>query len=496
MAGWPPARMFLAAAPPPDAFPRTLRRNGVGAQAKAMTIDRLGNRYVTGDILRQIGTTDLATLKYAPDGTRLWITKYNGVIDSYDFARAITVDDSGNVYTGGYGIGRTSGYDFIVLKYGTNGIQQWEARYNGPANRDDILYAMTVDAAGNVYVTGLSMGGGGKGDIATVKYDRAGSQRWVARYDGPALDDDRPAALCLDGLGNVYVAGSTRGAGGYYDFVLAKYDTGGMEQWTVKYDGPGGKDDFARAVAVDDAYHLTVTGESDGGATFSDIATLQYDVGGQFLWLRRYDGGVAGDDKPRAMTIDGEGSVYITGKGRSADGTNDIVTMKYLKDGSPAWSVSYASGPSVDDEPAGITLDAGKNVIVTGSSFGTLWSVATTVKYTQTLTGVIEQRNELPSGFRLFRNYPNPFNPSTVIRYSVPVGQSFLTVYPVSLKVYDMLGQLVDPVDEKSSRRVHDAVACRGRPSGVYYVRMTAGVFSETQKMLLIRDAGCILLHH
>src|SRR6185436_15660935 len=238
--------------------------------------------------------------------------------------------------------------------------------------------------------TGLSMGIGGKGDIATVKFDRTGSVRWVARYDGPANDDDRAAALAIDGLGNAYVAGSTRGGNGYYDFVLVKYDTGGTAQWAVTYDGPGGKDDFARAVVVDDGYHLTVTGESDGGATFDDIATLQYDVGGQFLWLRRYDGGVAGDDRPRSMTIDRDGSVYVTGKSRSGDGTNDFVTMKYLKDGSPAWSVNYSSGPGVEDEPSGIALDAGKNVFVTGNSFGALWSISTTVKYTQTVTGVVE----------------------------------------------------------------------------------------------------------
>jgi hypothetical protein len=64
----------------------------------------------------------------------------------------------------------------------------------------------------------------------------------------------------------------------------------------------------------------------------------------------------------------------------------------------------------------------------------------------------VDDPSALPGAFELYQNYPNPFNPVTVIRYSVGVGQSFLTVYPVSLKIYDMLGQLVATlVDESKS---------------------------------------------
>ncbi|MFQ6093598.1 MAG: SBBP repeat-containing protein, partial [bacterium] len=75
------------------------------------------------------------------------------------------------------------------------------ARYNGPANSDDEATGLALDASGNIYVTGGSVGLGTGYDYATVKYDSAGLQQWVARYNGPG--EDRATALRVDGSGNV-----------------------------------------------------------------------------------------------------------------------------------------------------------------------------------------------------------------------------------------------------------------------------------------------------
>jgi len=90
-----------------------------------------------------------------------------------------------------------------------------------------------------------------------------------------------------------------------------------------------------------------------------------------------------------------------------------------------------------------------------------------------------------PSSFRLEQNFPNPFNPSTTITFSIPVG----TRHAVSLQVFDLLGQAVttlidDYMGAGTYRVTWDASELT---SGVYFYRLTAGSFTDTKKLILLR---------
>ncbi|TVQ15585.1 MAG: T9SS C-terminal target domain-containing protein [Balneolaceae bacterium] len=89
----------------------------------------------------------------------------------------------------------------------------------------------------------------------------------------------------------------------------------------------------------------------------------------------------------------------------------------------------------------------------------------------------------IPGKFALNANYPNPFNPSTIISYSLPE-----TIH-VKLEVYDMAGRKIATLlDQSMPAGQHEVVFNAGNlASGMYFTRMEAGLFSSFQKMLLIK---------
>jgi len=110
----------------------------------------------------------------------------------------------------------------------------WVRRYNGPGNRNDWASALALDGSGNVYVTGGSYGNGPHFDYATVKYDSSGNQRWVQRYNGPGDSTDYVYAIVVDGSGNVYVTGGSFGSGTSWDYATVKYDSSGNQLWVQR----------------------------------------------------------------------------------------------------------------------------------------------------------------------------------------------------------------------------------------------------------------------
>ncbi|MBE2280778.1 MAG: C39 family peptidase [Ignavibacteriaceae bacterium] len=94
----------------------------------------------------------------------------------------------------------------------------------------------------------------------------------------------------------------------------------------------------------------------------------------------------------------------------------------------------------------------------------------------------VNQTN-LVSDYKLNQNYPNPFNPSTVISFSVPVNEF------VTLKVYDLLGSEVAVLLNTELPAGNHSVNFNpgDLASGTYIYRLTAGNFSETKKMFLIK---------
>ena len=248
---------------------------------------------------------------------QVWVARYNGPGSANDVANAVTVDGSGNVYVTGQSIGSGTGIDYATIKYNASGAQQWVARYNGPGNSSDYARAIALDASGNVYVTGFSTGSGTGYDYATIKYNASGVQQWVARYNGPGNGNDYVEAIAVNSAG-IYITGRTTGAGTDYDYTTIKYNFAGQQQWVSRYDGPVGSDDQANSIGVDGFGNVYVTGSSAGSGVgcfpvCHDYATIKYDASGTQQWVARYNGTGNGNDSASAIVVDTLGNAYVTG---------------------------------------------------------------------------------------------------------------------------------------------------------------------------------------
>jgi Beta-propeller repeat len=158
------------------------------------------------------------TLAYSAGGVPLW-TNWHGAR-----GRAIAVDPSGHVIVGGTGgglSGRSS--DFLTLAYTSGGVPLWTNSYTGPANGSGGVVGVATDYAGNVFVAGYTAGVGiptPGDDFATVAYSSAGVPLWTNRYNGNYVDDAE--AVAVDRAGNVFVTGYSLGVSDY-DFLTIKY---------------------------------------------------------------------------------------------------------------------------------------------------------------------------------------------------------------------------------------------------------------------------------
>ena len=295
---------------------------------RAIAVDASGNVYVTGYSSTSATFYDYATIKYNSQGEQQWVARYNGPGNTKDQAAGLVLDAAGNVYvTGSSGEGSPNLSDYVTVKYSPSGVEEWVARYS---DLYDYATAIGVDGSSNVYVTGYSYHAGTLYDYATVKYSERGVQQWVRRYNGPATDDDVPHALGVDASGNVVITGESVGPGTSTDYATIKYSPSGAEQWVRRYDGPGETVDVAFGLALDQAGNVYVTGGSRGADLVDDFATLKYSPSGVEQWSVRSETQGEVYDLGAAVGVDGSGDVYVTGSS-SRLGGRLYTTIKYAE---------------------------------------------------------------------------------------------------------------------------------------------------------------------
>jgi uncharacterized delta-60 repeat protein len=359
--------------------------NGPGSgdsQARAVAVDSSNNVIVAGYSTGSGSGQDYTTIKYSGEGVPLWTNRYNAPGNGLDIAYAVAVDGGNNVTVAGYSTGSGSGQDYTTIKYSSAGVPLWTNRYNGPANSDDLAYAVAVDGSNDVIVTGRSYGNQVSTDYVTIKYSGAGVPLWTNRYNGPGNANDGAAAIAVDGSNDVIVTGLSDTGAHNVDYATVKYSSAGVPLWTNRYNGPGNYNDYATALVVDRSGNVVVTGSAYAGSGSFDFATIKYSSDGVPLWTNRYNGPANDYDYARAVAVDSNNDVIVAGYSYGSGTSRDYATIKYSSDGVLLWANRY-NGPANDsDEARALAVDGGNNVIVTGSSTnsGTRYDY-TTIKY-------------------------------------------------------------------------------------------------------------------
>jgi len=279
---------------------------------------------------------------YATTVNQEWVARYNGADSLNDVTSAL--DLQGNIYVTGSTLTDTTGYDMLTIKYDSSGTQKWAATYRASnTTKSDNARAITVDASGNVYITGES-DTTGVSVLTTLSYNTSGTLRWVKKYQPSGCAQASAKCILHDHAGNIIVGGTSTctSPSGKKIFTILKYDTNGNLSWTANYTGPATIPvDYLTSLAVDDSNNVYASGYSQGVSTNYDMATVKFSPSGTQLWVDRYDNANNGDDLTFSNTVDNNGNAIVTGYSRRSSGNDEIVTIKYNHNGSRNWVSVY-----------------------------------------------------------------------------------------------------------------------------------------------------------
>jgi hypothetical protein len=333
-------------------------------------------------------------------------------------ANAVVSDAGGNVYVAGsfnsqsvtFGTftlnnSGTSGQDFYVVMYGTNGSVLWAKSFGGQA--DDVANGIAIDNQSNIYVTGtfdspsLLLGANtytsaGGQDFYILKLDLNGNVIWARTSGGSGNDISN--AVCVDQQGNVLITGDFNSpflpfsTGNLVDTTsltqpfVVKYDTSGQVRWARTATGTGGSNgSFGSAISTDTASNVFVSGGFGfSSITFGNQSMLnngitnmfiaKYDSTGTLSWVQRAGG--PNEDAATGVATDRAGNVYLCGSFNSPQiifgstvlhnqGFSDIFLAKYSPGGNPLWA--YSSGGAGIDQANGLGVDPNGFAYVCGS---------------------------------------------------------------------------------------------------------------------------------
>jgi hypothetical protein len=297
----------------------TDRAYGIAANATGIVI----TGYVIGDAafgshpVTGYGEEDIFIAKLDASGNWLWARNAGSTLP--DEGYAVALDNAGNVYATGYfedeanfaGTMLTSlgYYDLFVTKLNPDGFLI--AAFRAGGIESDVGTGITLDPAGNVYLTGyfsLSIAFGpfvmtsyGDTDIFITKMNSGAIYQWARQAGGPSFDV--ATAIAADSQGNAYSTGYFTGSAlfagvtltsyGEDDVYIAKLDTNGLLDWVEKVGGT--LYDYGSGISVQGTGDIYCGGFFEQSSVFGDFMLTSWGSEDVFV-TKLYSSNVANED--------------------------------------------------------------------------------------------------------------------------------------------------------------------------------------------------------
>jgi hypothetical protein len=494
------------------------------------------------------GREDVWLLKIDADGDTLWTRTYGG--GNADIAYSVAVTADSGFILGGYTDPEGSDrYDVLLIRTDLNGDVLWTRTYGGPSPDYVESVAQTYD--GGFIAAGLTESyGAGWQDVYLIRTDANGDTLWTKTYGGPETDKAWSVAQVPDG-GFIVAGSTDSYGVGSSDVYLIRTDANGDSLWAITYGGVSFDYGESVALTSDNGFIVSGTTGSYGagssdvllirtdahgdlvwlnayGGTRADRGlsvaqtsdgnfivaghTYSYGAGENNVYLLKIAGaepGVSMDCQALTpifcrgknfyfkLTVDNptggnvSGTLAFSGySGHGCDPGHELITIPRPRDYAPGLTEQYyffkvpnsvAPGQysaSVAGALSGYDLFCCMNVDIKQCQ---PWKMGSSTGWE--LVEVHRPEAILPTATSLNQNHPNPFNARTIISYQLPVNGH------VKLEVYNLFGQnvatLVNAEQEASYRSVSwDASEVS---SGLYFYKLTAGDFSETKRMMLVK---------
>ncbi len=417
-----------------------------------------GNIVVLGTALVS-SNIDMFLYKLSPLGDSIWFSNFNASGTHADYSETMLIDQSGNIYAIGTSM-TPSGYNYTTIKYGNNGNLLWYKNYNGAMNGNDISFGLHLDNSNNVYVVGNAYENNSGYTVTTIKYDNSGGLIW-----SKVIDSLFVYKYCsgMDNNSNIYIAGVNN----EFKSRTVKLNSNGNINWIKNDTSSRGE---PRILVATNGTSFVTSRNYDFAS--EDIRTTCINTNGNVVWTSVF-GTITYEELPIKIVGESANNILILAR---IDGISGF--LKYTINGQLLWVYRDTIRTGVAKD---ITVDQNNNILVTGRcSFGN--SNIFTAKYSQVI-GIHPISNEIPKSYSLSQNFPNPFNPSTKIRFELPNAGN------VKITMFDALGKEVKLlVNENLQAGVYETdFEASLYPSGVYFYRLQSGSFNQSKKMILIK---------